>query len=71
MCLRTHIGEGRQFSGNICTMINLFDKAVAEGGEIIALEMRSEGDDETIRNIASQIASYIYIYRNPATLASL
>ena len=31
MCLRTHIGEGRQFSGNICTMVNLFDKAVAEG----------------------------------------
>ena len=31
MCLRPHIGEGRQFSGNICTMVNLFDKAVAEG----------------------------------------
>ena len=31
MCLRTDIGEGRQFSGNICTMVNLFDKAVAEG----------------------------------------
>ena len=30
-CLRTHIGGGRQFSRNICTMVNLFDKAVAEG----------------------------------------
>ena len=34
-CLRTHIGGGRQFSmfmgGNICTMVDLFDKAVAEG----------------------------------------
>ena len=30
-CLRTHIGGGRQLSRNICTMVNLFDKAVAEG----------------------------------------
>ena len=44
---------GRQFSmfisENICTMVDLFDKAVAEGvgGEIITVETRSEGDDET------------------------
>ena len=36
MCLRTNIREGRQFnmamSENICTMVDLFDKAVARGG---------------------------------------
>ena len=35
MCLRTNIRGGRQFSmfigENICTMIDLFEKAVAEG----------------------------------------
>ena len=35
MCLRTNIRGGRQFnmfmSENICTMVDLFDKAVAEG----------------------------------------
>ena len=34
-CLRTHIRGGRQFSmfmsENICTMVDLFDKAVAYG----------------------------------------
>ena len=34
-------------SENICTMVDLFDKAIAEGGEIIIVEMKSEGDDET------------------------
>ena len=36
MCLRTNIRGGRQFnmfmSENICTMVDLFDKAVAGGG---------------------------------------
>ena len=36
MCLRTNIKGGRQFnmfmSGNICTMVDLSDKAVAGGG---------------------------------------
>ena len=36
MCLKTNIGGGRQFnmfmSENICTMVDLFDKAVAGGG---------------------------------------
>ena len=35
MCLGTNIREGRQFnmfmSENICTMVDLFNKAVAEG----------------------------------------
>ena len=35
MCLGTNIRGGRQFSmfmsENICTMVDLFDKAVAEG----------------------------------------
>ena len=31
----------------ICTMVDLFDKAVAEGGETITVETRSKGDDET------------------------
>ena len=34
-------------SENICIMVDLFDKAVAEGGEIITVRTRSEGDDET------------------------
>ena len=42
---------GRQssmfISENICTIFDLFDKAVEEGGEIITMETRSEGDDET------------------------
>ena len=36
MCLRTNIRGGRQFnmfmSENICTMVDLFDRAVAGGG---------------------------------------
>ena len=46
--------EGRQFSvfmsENICSMVDLFDKAVAEGGgggRVITVEASSEGDDET------------------------
>ena len=35
MCLRTNIRGGRQFSmfmnENICTMVDLFDKEIAEG----------------------------------------
>ena len=50
MCLRTNIRRGRQFnmfmSENICTMVDLLDKAVAEG-EIITVERKSEGDNET------------------------
>ena len=50
MCLGTNIRGGRQFSmfmsENICTMVDLFDKAVAGGGEIITVE-RNSGDDET------------------------
>ena len=50
MCLGTNIRGGRQFSmfmsENICTMVDLFDKAVAEGGEIITVERKSEGDDD-------------------------
>ena len=35
-------------SENICTMVDLFDKAVAEGvHEIITVEIKSEGDNET------------------------
>ena len=41
-------------SENICTMVDLFDKAVAEGiitverkSEIITVERKSEGDNET------------------------
>ena len=33
-------------SENICTLVDLFDKAVAEGARI-SVETRSEGDDET------------------------
>ena len=44
--------RGRQFSmfvsEYICTMVDLFDKAVAERErEIIIVETKSEGDDET------------------------
>ena len=38
-------------SENICTMVDLFDKAVAEegvGGEIITVESKSEGDRQDI-----------------------
>ena len=42
-CLRTHIGGGRQFSRNICTIVQVS----CRGGEIITVETRSEGDDET------------------------
>ena len=36
-------------SENICTMVDLFDKAVAGGGggEIITVERKSEGDNQT------------------------
>ena len=34
-------------SENICTMVDLFDKEVAEGGDIITVERKSEGDDDT------------------------
>ena len=41
---------GRQFSmfmsENICTLVDLFDKAVAEE-RVITVETRWEGDDET------------------------
>ena len=51
MCLRTNIRGGRQFnmfmSENICTMVDLFDKAVAGGGKIITVERKSEGDNQT------------------------
>ena len=33
-------------SEKICNMVELFDKAVAEG-EIITVERKSEGDDKT------------------------
>ena len=33
-------------SENICTMVDLFDKAVAEG-RVINVKTKSEGDDET------------------------
>ena len=51
MCLRTNIRGGRQInmfmSENICTMFDLFDKAVAVWVTIITVETRSEGDDRT------------------------
>ena len=55
MCLRTNIRGGRQFSmfmsENICTMVDLFDKAVTGGGgggdKIITVERKSEGDNQT------------------------
>ena len=53
MCLRTNIRGGRQLnmfmSENICTMVDLFDKAVAGGGggKIITVERKSEGDNQT------------------------
>ena len=52
MCLGTKIRGGRQFnmfmSENICTMVDLFDNAVAEGVKrIIMVERKSEGDDQT------------------------
>ena len=37
-------------SENICTMVDLFDKAVAGGGgggKIITVERKSEGDNQT------------------------
>ena len=34
-------------SENICTMVDLFDKAVAERDAIITVERKSEGDNET------------------------
>ena len=59
-------------SENICTMVDLFDKAVAEGvgGEIITVETKWEGDDETQkyrlnRDIFSPLKKYL------ATLAFL
>ena len=52
MCLRINIRGVRQFnmfmSENICTMVDLFDKAVAEG--VITVERKSEGDNKQ-RNI--------------------
>ena len=51
MCLGTNIRGGRQFnmfmSENISTMVDLFNKAVYRGVEIITVERKSEGDDET------------------------
>ena len=51
MCFKTNIRGGRQFnmfmSENICTMVDLFDKAVAGGGKIITVERKSEGDNQT------------------------
>ena len=54
MCVRTNIRGGRQLSmfmsENICTMVDLFDKAVAGrggGGKIITVERKSEGDNQT------------------------
>ena len=42
---------GRQFSIFISeknyTLVDLFDKAVAEGARLITVETRWEGDDET------------------------
>ena len=53
MCLRTNIRGGRQFnmfmSENICTMVDLFDKAVVGGGKIITVERKSEGDNQTLK----------------------
>ena len=49
-------------------MVNLFDKAIAEGARK-SLWKRGRKVTTRHRNIASQIASYIYRY--PATLASL
>ena len=50
MCLGTNIRGGRQFnmflSENICTMVDLFDKAIQEGIRI-TVERKSEDDDET------------------------
>ena len=34
-------------SENICIMVDLFDKAVSGGDEIITVETSSEGNDET------------------------
>ena len=73
MCLGTNIRGGRQLnmfmSETICTMVDLFDKAVAEGGEIITVERKSEDDDrQTERQTDRQIVSYIY--RHSATPAS-
>ena len=57
MCLRTNKRGARQFnmfiSENICTMVDLFDKAVAVGGgggKIITVERKSEGETRN-RNI--------------------
>ena len=50
MCLRTNIRGGRQFnmfmSENICTMVDL-QQGSCRGGEIITVERKSGGDDET------------------------
>ena len=50
MCLRTNIKGDRQFnmfmSENICTMVHLFDKAVAEGQDN-HWGTKSEGDNKT------------------------
>ena len=52
-CLRTHDAKrgGRQFSGfmseNICALVNLFDKAVAEGMRPNTVNTRSQPYDET------------------------
>ena len=37
-------------SENNCILVDLFDKAVAEG-QVITVETRSEGDDETQKHI--------------------
>ena len=51
MCLRTNIRGGRQFnmfmSKNICTIVDLFNKAVAGGVKFITVERKSEGDNQT------------------------
>ena len=51
-CLRTHNAKrgGRQFSmfmsGNICALVDLFDKAVAEGARQNTVKTRSEPYDD-------------------------
>ena len=55
-------------SQNICTLVDLFDKAVAEGARQ-TLGKRGRNPTTRHRSIARYPARYIY--RHPATIASL
>ena len=56
-------------SQNICALVDLFDKAVAEGARPNTVKRGRNPTRQKYSQPASQIASYIF--RHPATIASL